>query len=172
MIAEDIKTQNELIEKHLGQVNKMAWSFAKTTGAEFDELKSEGTLALIRAIRNWDPDKGIQLSTLVQIVVRNQMISYLAIKKKHSPVEPVDVTCRHASGVQRYEFLDTLASMGNEAKEIMKIVFEAPCEVLGIALDSSPCTVRVAIKNFLFEMGFTRKEINHGINEIKSVLRG
>lgn len=171
MTKEDIKTQNELIEKHINQVNKMAWSFAKSTGAEFDDLKSEGTLALIRAIRKYDPDKGICLSTLVQIAVRNAMISFIALRNKHTPTEPVDVICRHVSDHQRYEFLDTLAKLGDEAKEVMKIVFEAPCEVLGIAADSSPCTVRVAIKNFLWEKGFARKEINRGINEIKSAFR-
>lgn len=171
MTTIDIKTQNELIEKHINQVNKMAWSFAKSTGVDFDDLKSEGTLALIRAIRRYDPDRELHLSTLVQIAVRNAMISYLSHSRKHTPTEAVDVTCRHSSGVQRYEFLDTLSKLGDEAKEVAKIIFEAPCEVLGIAADSSPCTVRVAIKNFLFDMGFTRKEINHGINEIKNALR-
>ena len=85
-------------------------------------------------------------------------------------------------------FMDTLKSLGNEAKQILGIIFAAPGEVLNIASDCSPfqilfpapddildtidndsvCHARMAIKKYMKEIGFSQDEIRYGINEIKS----
>ena len=183
-----MKTQNELIAKHINQVNKMAWSYSKTTSMDFDDLKSEGTLAMIRAIRSFDETKGTQLSTLIHISANNAMASYCK-KQKHTPTvdEPMDVKSKYVCQVRRFEFIDMLSSLGNEAKQICKIIFaapgevlniasddsplrvlfEAPAEVLEIIADESPCKARIIIKEYMWDLGFTKEEIRLGIREIQ-----
>lgn len=181
-------TTNQLIEKHINQINKLAWSFAKTTGQDFDDLKSVGTLAMIKAIKSFDDQKGTQLSTLVHISATNAMASYCK-KQTKTPVvdEPMEVKSKYVCQTRRHEFLDTLASLGNEAKQICKIIFASPGEVLNIAVDESsfrilfeapgevldaiqnesPCKARIMIKQYMADLGYTKDEIKLGIREIQ-----
>ena len=181
-------TQTKLVKKHINQVNKLAWSFSKTTGQDFDDLKSEGTVALINAIRTFDVEKGYQLSTLIHISASNAMTNY-CIRQKHSPAvdEPMDVKSKYACPVRRFEFMDSLKALGEEAKMIVqaifsspgevlnivadespfKVLFDAPAEVLEALLNDSPCKVRVAIKEYMLGLGFTKEEIRLGIREIR-----
>ena len=162
--------KEELVNKYINIVNKMAYSFCKTTGHDFEDLRSEGLVGLLRAINKFDESRGNQMSTLIHVSVKNQMINYI---KKHQPVSSVDffdIECHHMPGQQRLEFLDSLNNLGVEAKQMARIIFLAPTTILGIAKDSSPCSVRKALKQKMKDLGYTRKQIENGINELKSVL--
>jgi len=137
---------NQLVEKHISQVNKLAWSFAKTTGHEFDDLKSEGTIAMLRAIKKFNPDHGCELSTLIHTTCRNAMIQYLKDQGKKFPDmnEEVDVADHRPNGHQRYEFLESLSSLGTEAKQVLRIIFESPKEMTNITAGkplNGPCGI-------------------------------
>ena len=180
--------QNELIEKHIGQVNKLAWHFAKTTGKDFDDFKSEGIIGMIRAIKKFDESKGYELSTLIHISAKNAMVTYYKKQLNTGMELPEDMESKQPSKIRRFEFMDTLKSLGNEAKQILGIIFAAPGEVLNIASDCSPfqvlfpapaeilntidndsvCHARMAIKKYMKEIGFSQDEIRYGINEIRS----
>lgn len=162
--------RHELIEKHTNQVNKLAWSFVKTTGHTFDDLQAEGMATLCECVNKFDPEKGCQLSTLVQISVRNSLISYIGMRKKHQPTESVVLECNYSDHVRRFEFLDTLSSLGDVAKTIIDIILSGPSKVLGIAEDSSPCKIRAAIKPYLKDIGFNKRQIEFGISQIKSII--
>lgn len=161
---------HELIAKHTNQVNKLAWSFVKTTGHSFDDLQAEGLATLCECVGKFDPEKGCKLSTLVEISVRNSLISYIGKRKRHQPTESVVLECNHSNHTGRFEFLDTLSSLGEAAKTIADIIFSGPSEVLGIAEDSSSCKIRTAIKRHMKEGGFNKQQIDFGINQIKSII--
>lgn len=196
-------TRDSLFEKHVNIVNKMAWSFSRTTGQNFEELKSEGVEALLRAIDNFDESKGNKLCTVVTTYSLTAMRVFVKKQFKHSPVmfkeeisrfydhtvissDKVDhapsannyfATSKQAvqsqavqSQAKRYEFMNELESLGGEAKTIASILLNSPAEVLGIALDSSACSIRVAIKKHMKELGFTNKSILLGISEIKALV--
>lgn len=164
--------KDQLVEKYINIVNKMAYSFCKTTGHDFEDLRSEGICGMLRAINRFDESLGTQLSTVIHISAKNAMINYIErLGKNGSTVEFFDVECRHLSGQQRLEFLDSLNHLGIEARQIARIIFLAPTAVLGIAKDSSPTRVRNALKQKMRDLGYTKKQIELGIAEIKSVLQ-
>lgn len=161
---------HELIVKHTNQVNRLAWSFVKTTGHSFDDLQAEGLATLCECVGKFDPEKGCKLSTLVEISIRNSLISYIGRRKKHQPTESVVLECNNSDHARRFEFLDTLSSLGESAKVIAEIILSGPSEVLEIAEDSSPCKIRAAIKTHLKDIGFNKRQIEFGIGQIKSVI--
>ncbi len=170
-----------LFTKHANIVNKMAHSFNKTTGCDFDDLQSEGNIAMFNAFDKFDEDKGYCLSTLVYRYVSTALLTFSRKQMKHTPICYDDnIYTSHGFAAAgntekqgqegKYEFLEGLAGIGEEAKMIAGIVLDSPAEALGIALDSSPTKIRVAIKKHMAALGFTKKATLGGINEIKCLL--
>ena len=44
--------------KHLNLIRKIAWSFHKTTGLDWDELFQEATLSYLKALKTYDKKRG------------------------------------------------------------------------------------------------------------------
>jgi RNA polymerase sigma factor (sigma-70 family) len=164
---------NQLVEKHISQVNKLAWSFAKTTGHEFDDLKSEGTIAMLRAIKKFNPNHGCELSTLIHTTCRNAMVQYLKDQGKKFPDmnEEVDVADHRPNGHQRYEFLESLSSLGTEAKQVLRIIFESPKEMTNITAGNSAGNIRKTIERTMRDMGFKGRGIEQAFNQIRSTFQ-
>lgn len=163
----------ELVEKHMNQVNKIAWSFSRTTGISFEDLQSEGMVTLCHCVGKFAPERGCKLSTLVHISVQRALIGYVG--KERANVAPIDeeqpeLECKNADHAGRFEFLDILAGLGKTAKIIADIILSGPAEVLDIATDATPCKIRMAIKEHLKDSGFNNNQIDFGINQIKSIL--
>jgi len=63
--------------KDLNLIRKVAWSFAKSTGQEFDELFSEATLSYMEALQSYNPEKA-KLSTWAVKIMTNHLITFCA----------------------------------------------------------------------------------------------
>jgi len=70
---------NEQMELNI--VRKVVWSYARSTGLDFDELCSEAYLTYLEAAPSYDPSKG-RKSTFIWNVVRNHINSLLKAKKE------------------------------------------------------------------------------------------
>lgn len=68
-------------QMELNIVRKVVWSYARSTGLDFDELCSEAYLAYLEAAPFYDPTKG-KKSTFIWNVVRNHINSLLKAKKE------------------------------------------------------------------------------------------
>ena len=73
------KARNEMIEKHMPLVKKIAASvYSQTTpNVEFDDLVSAGVFGLIDAIRNFDSGRNIEFSKYCRLRIRGAMIDEL-----------------------------------------------------------------------------------------------
>ena len=72
-------------QMELNIVRKVVWSYARSSGLDFDELCSEAYLAYLEAAPSYDPARG-KKSTFIWNVVRNH-INNLLKKKKEIPVD-------------------------------------------------------------------------------------
>jgi RNA polymerase sigma-32 factor len=78
----DLVARDKLITAHLKLVQSMA---AKYCGGVFlDDVVSEGTLALIRAVDGFDPENGVRLATYAMRWIKGAMLKHL--KKNRSIV--------------------------------------------------------------------------------------
>ncbi|MGC8870483.1 MAG: sigma-70 family RNA polymerase sigma factor [Brevinematia bacterium] len=70
----------ELIESNIRLVVKFASNF-KVQGDVFMDLISEGCLGIMRAIKKYDPSKGVKFSSYASIWIRHCMLRYLSESK-------------------------------------------------------------------------------------------
>ncbi len=64
--------RNKLVEENLGLVHSCCKKF-KNRGIEYDDLFSAGCMGLIKAIDNFNPDYGLQLSTYAVPVILGEI---------------------------------------------------------------------------------------------------
>ena len=76
-------------QMELNIVRKVVWSYARSTGLDFDELCSEAYLAYLEAAPSYNPARG-KKSTFIWNVVRNHINSLLKAKKE-IPVDKEDI---------------------------------------------------------------------------------
>lgn len=76
----DIEALSELVKRYLPVVHYLSGQFS---GTARDDLAQEGTMALIKAVRSYSPDKGAKFATYASRCIRNKMLSELG---KNSPI--------------------------------------------------------------------------------------
>lgn len=63
-------TRNRIVESHLRLVAQIAWRHAGRT-MQFEDLMPEGALALMRALDNYDPGRGVSFTSYASVVVEH-----------------------------------------------------------------------------------------------------
>ena len=95
----DLNARNTLIEHNVRLMMKLAGKFRNVPGAlETDELVSEATIAIIRAIEKFDENKAGKLSTYATWWIRQRMSREGVVPAVHIPV---DVRTMVPSAVRR-----------------------------------------------------------------------
>lgn len=85
------KTENELINEHMGLVVKLARWHQPRDNAELEDFIQEGNIALLKAIRNHDPTRS-KLSTLAWTYINKALKRYkLKNKRPECQVAKLDV---------------------------------------------------------------------------------
>lgn len=161
-------------DEQLNIVRKVVWSYARSTGLDFDELCSEAYLAYLEASPSYDPSRG-KKTTFVWNVVRNRINNLLKMKKE----VPVDK-----------ETIDMLIEERDElgpeqvilAEESWKELFESlspDAKMIFSLLNSSevylntdkPREARGIIARELKARGWPENKIWATFREIKQVLK-
>lgn len=107
--AGDAEAQKILVEHNLRLVAHIVKKF-ENTGEDPEDLISIGAIGLIKAVRTFDPDKGVRLATYAARCIENEILMYLrATRKTRSDVslfEPVG-TDREGNDISLVEVLGT-----------------------------------------------------------------
>lgn len=80
----DENARNVLIEHNLRLVAHIVKKYAKASDSEQEDLISIGTIGLIKAIDNFDPEKNIRLATFASRCIANEILMYMRAKKNRS----------------------------------------------------------------------------------------
>lgn len=72
----DVEAARTLVTSHLKLVVKIARQYRKFT-LPFEDLISEGTIGLMKAVRKFDPDKGYRLSTYALWWIRAEITEFV-----------------------------------------------------------------------------------------------
>lgn len=79
--------ENQLVTNNLGLVIRIAKAFNPRDYNEMQEYIQEGSIALLKAIRKYDPSRGYQLSTLAWKYITKAILRYKTKQKKHHSVQ-------------------------------------------------------------------------------------
>ncbi len=70
---------NELVARYISTVEAMANRFSPEVS---DDLKQEGLMALLSAVKSFKADKGVNFSAYLAVCVKNRMLTYLKRNSK------------------------------------------------------------------------------------------
>ncbi|KZR59363.1 sigma-70 family RNA polymerase sigma factor [Bacillus badius] len=81
-LFEELRNGNEyaeelLVKHNLRLVAKIARRYSQVSGAEFEDLFSEGTIGLVKSIRKFDHHTGNRLCSYAEYVIRQSITHYL-----------------------------------------------------------------------------------------------
>jgi RNA polymerase sporulation-specific sigma factor len=105
----DPNAQRTLVEHNLRLVAHLVKKF-ENTGEDPEDLIDIGAIGLIKAVRTFDPDKGVRLATYAARCIENEILMHLrAMRKSRSDIslyEPVG-TDREGNEIALIEVLGT-----------------------------------------------------------------
>jgi len=153
-------------ETYLDLIRKIAHSFHRTTGLEFDELYGEGCLMFTRAVQTHNPDRG-RFTTHLTYVVKNHLCNYVQneyqyfhMVKDSMPVEDCKTTTKPTQ-LRLAGFQEQLNRLSKEGRGVCELIFKAPGKY----------SARRVIYHALRERGWTHLKIRKGIQDIKLILK-
>lgn len=128
-------------------LRKIAWSFHKTTGIDWDDLFQEAAYAYCVSIDKYKPEKGM-ISTHVWHCVTNHLKNYLQEEFKQTGhidcYEALELALPNIA-VNHPQFLDALTE---DAKHIAKLVLSTPKKFVVLSMEQAETRViRIMLKN-------------------------
>jgi len=149
-------------------INKIAWSFFNTTGHDFNDLKSEATLAYLKALQTYNPEKSA-ISTWVWIRMRNALIDYLAKEKRNTHGE-LPENLYDDSFKNQIEFQSIIDfSTGLDAQHLFKIIVRRPQHFITRNYYNTRESLYRILKRA--DKRWTRKRIKYSCEELRICLR-
>ncbi len=163
---------NEQMELNI--VRKVVWSYARSTGMDFDELCSEAYLAYLEAAPSYDPSRG-KKTTFVWNVVRNHINNLLKMKKEI----PVDKEAIDMLIEERYELDPEQVVLAEESWRELFESLSPDAKMIFLLLNSGevyintdkPREARGIIARELKARGWSENKIWATFREIKQTLR-
>ena len=140
----DMECRRRLIEQYQPLVVK-ALSRWRANEALLMDLVQEGTVGLIEAVENFDPERGVAFSLFAIHRIRGRMLNYLA-KESKTRQYSLDTPCADAEGLT---VVDTLADGSLPVAEIAERNFLLT--QMHTAMDRLPAKERLALNGVLLE---------------------
>lgn len=111
-------------------INKIAWSFHNTTGIEFEELRSEATLAYMEALQSYRNDKKMKITSWCYRIMQQKLIDFCKAEEKTVPQiyledikDDLKNTFAYEAGT-REDMEELLDSLPKTAKDYISIFIE------------------------------------------------
>ena len=166
--------EEKLLLDNLGLVGSIASKYyIKFGGAfEYDDLKSVGTLGLIKAIQNYNEDLGYAFSTYAYRVIQTKIIRYFLANKKHSTNISLSTPV-----FEDVELLETIPSEYDFFEEFSKSVeLEKLNEAVNSLNDTYQKIVKYRVSGLTFvEIGkllnINTSQVNSMYNKALNILR-
>ena len=158
----------------LNLIRKIAWSYNKTTGIDFDDLFSEACIAYLEGQSKFDPNQEVKVSltiwknTFLWEVMQSHLNSIIPKYKDsntftHKNIAAIDEVTPEAVAL----FKDQINSLSKEARAVCKMIFDSPHVFLTL---NTPKLSRGRIKTHLREIGWSWGAIWRSFREIKASL--
>lgn len=119
---------NTKYKEYEKMIQRIAWSFYRTTGIEFNELYSEANLSYCKALEKYDDTKST-LITFLYTCIKNDLIDFC--KRELKEKEKKNNFKNH---IDRTSVNTNIIELTKEAKEVLKIILEAPADTIKISM--------------------------------------
>jgi len=125
-------------------IRKIAWTFTYKTNVEFEELQAEATLAYLKALKTYDPEKGT-MSTWVYIHMKNAIINYLKKEQSFSYIEMPDYISDESFN-RKIKFENVIDAANSDVKIIYDMVLNRPNYFLSFNSNKAKNIIRTILR--------------------------
>ncbi len=145
--------------ENINLLRKIAWSFHKSTGLNWDDLFSEACWLYCKALNSYNPSKG-KLSTYVWWLVSSELKDYV----KRYRLEK-ELCCFFEDSKKDYpvSYSYFFESLSNEAQTIAKLILTTPNKFVVLSSDK----IEERIEHIMRRRGWSEKKIQSGLNDLK-----
>jgi len=149
--------------ENINLIRKIAWSFHKSTGLDYDDLFQEAYLAYEYAMETYDPKREVYLSTFLWNHIANQLSSYF--RREKDIKEPF-------VSIEEHPNLQYLASkpappyyenLSKEAQGIAELVLSAPKVFVAVSTEDA----LARIERTMIRKGWTKTKVLIGIRDLQ-----
>ena len=152
--------------EHIQLIRKIAWSFHKTTGLEWEELFAEASLYYCRALTTYDPTRGQKLTTYVWRSISCELINYIKKNQKisdnYSSLE-IEKLWNRPWETTPFKTSSVFEALTKEAQEIVALILALPERFS----EDTPKQAQKHIVNILKERGWKKDKIEAAMKNIK-----
>ena len=141
----EMDCRRRLIEHYQPLVVKALSCWRGSNEALLMDLVQEGTVGLIEAVENFDPDRGVAFSLYAIHRIRGRMLNYLEKESKTRQLS-LDVSCTETDGLT---MIETLADLSLPVAEIAEQNFLLA--QMRSAMERLPLKERLALSGVLLE---------------------
>ncbi len=177
----DLEAEEQLLKRY-GEVVKREVRFLFLVGAETEDLTQEAMIGLVKAIREYTPDRGAAFHTYATSCIRNQIRTAIktAGRKKHQPLNSY-ISIYADSTEQGEQLLSEQIGDGNDGNpETLYLKQERIRELeQSIKQKLSPLEQRVAVlyleggshAEIAAEIGKPERSVNNALTRIRNKLK-
>lgn len=150
--------------ENINLIRKVAWSFHKSTGLDYDDLFQEAYLAYEYAMETYDPKREVYLSTFLWNHIANQLITYFKKEKELKQTFPSfedHPSIMYLSSKPAPPYYENLS---REAQDIAQLVLSAPKVFIAV----SPDEAITRIVKTMVRKGWSKRKVLIGIKDLQT----
>jgi|WetSurSiteA1Bulk_404760.scaffolds.fasta_scaffold32458_3 RNA polymerase sigma factor (sigma-70 family) len=151
--------------EHINLLRKIAWSFHRSTGIDFDDLFQEAYLAYNYAMKTYDPKRG-KITTYLWWCIGSELKRYVKREREAWGVVVSfdDEPATYALPDHQEPASVFLDSLTEEARELAAIILSAP----KIFIEIPPPDAKQRLANVLVRKGWRWRDIWIGMKDMES----
>jgi RNA polymerase sigma factor (sigma-70 family) len=161
-------TIEDLWKQYEGMVAKLAWSWVRTTGLEFEDLFSAGKVSFVRAVQSFDEDRA-SFSTWLYGTLRLHLRAHVETEVRRRgqacPMvtnEDGEQSCPEIPVTDhgfRYMLLNEwVKGLSEDAQLVVSLVLNSPVEAFRLTGSEPPKMMRGCIVRGLKRKGWSQKK--------------
>lgn len=147
------------MEEYINLIRKIAWSYHKSTGIEWDELFQECVLIYYHSLQSYNPKRG-RFTTHLWYSICSNLNNYL---KKEALYKERIVSIEDVQADIPVSYADFSESLTKEAQEIAEIIIASSKKYLWV----NPEHIQQRIENIMLCRGWSSHKIHKGIEDLK-----
>lgn len=170
-----MNAQKSKINENINLIRDVAWSFAKKTNIDFDDLFSEAAYEYCRALKRFDENDGASFRTFAVHHMKNMLINYCKKESKRRNRCCLESQLPEAFTFDapdiNMDFDEKIQQWSSEAREIVSMIFDRPqmyeaCTPNFRRFKVGPYRREKKVKDDLKKRGWSQEKIDQGITEI------
>ena len=145
--------------EHINLIRKIAWSFHKSTGIEWNELFLQASYIYCKGLQSYEPSRG-KITTYLWLLITSELTTFVTKEQQiQEPLDSLDVVFLKPDSHES-NFMEKLSKEAMKVAEfILANAEEYDC--------LSPQEAKERVTNKLQEEGKSMKEIWIGIRDLK-----